>query len=69
MFKSKAMGIKGNYTTDNAFQNGGALIVDKNGNQLYEFIQDDPTEYITGEEILRALKIQENTRLDYLKRI
>ncbi len=41
-----------------AFQNGGALIVAKNGKQLYEYIQDDASEQISADEILKALDIK-----------
>ena len=37
------------------FQNGGTLIVDKNGKQLYEDRQEDAAEHISEEEILKAL--------------
>jgi hypothetical protein len=40
------------------FQNGGALIVDKNGKQLYEYRQEDAAEHISEEEILKALDIK-----------
>ena len=40
------------------FQKGGALIVDKNGKQLYQYVQDDLADHISNEEILTALEIQ-----------
>ena len=40
------------------FQNGGALIVDKNGKQLYEYIQEDAADHISAEEIFKALNIK-----------
>ena len=39
------------------FQSGGALIVDKNGNQILEFRQNDVSDLITSDEILRALDL------------
>ena len=36
------------------FQNGGALIVDKNGKKLYEYRQEDASEQISADEILKA---------------
>lgn len=51
------MGIKGDLKGD-GFQNGGTLIVDKNGKQLYEYRQEDASEHISAEEILKALKIE-----------
>ena len=53
------MGISGDMKGD-GFQNGGALIVDKGGKQLFEFIQEDAPVQITKEEIYKALKIEEN---------
>ena len=40
------------------FQNGGALIVGKNGKQLYEYIQEDAADHISAEEIFKALNIK-----------
>ena len=40
------------------FQNGGALIVAKNGKQLYEYKQNDASEQISVDEILKALDIK-----------
>ncbi len=57
--KADGMGISGDMKGD-GFQNGGALIVDKGGKQLYEFIQEDASIQITKEEIFKALKINAN---------
>jgi prostamide/prostaglandin F2alpha synthase len=54
--KADSMGISGDMKGD-GFQNGGAIVVDKNGRQLYEYRQEDAAEHISAEEILRALKI------------
>jgi prostamide/prostaglandin F2alpha synthase len=54
--KAKSMGISGDMKGD-GFQNGGALVVDKNGKQLYEYRQEDAAEHISADEILQALKI------------
>ena len=51
------MGISGDMKGD-GFQNGGALIVDKNGKQIYEYIQDDASEQISANEILKALNLK-----------
>lgn len=57
--KSKAdgMGISGDMKGD-GFQNGGALIIDKGGKQLFEFIQEDASIQITEEQILKTLKLE-----------
>ena len=54
--KAKGMNINGDLKGD-GFQNGGALIVDKGGKQLYEYIQDDAADHISAEEIYKAFKI------------
>ena len=55
--KANSMGLKGDFKGD-AFQNGGTLIVDKKGKQLYEYIQEDASEHISAEEIFTALNIK-----------
>lgn len=40
------------------FQNGGAMIVDKGGKLLYEYRQDDASEQISADEILKALDLK-----------
>ena len=50
------MGIQSDMKGD-AFQNGGTLIIDKNGKLLYEYRQEDAAEHISEQEILKALKI------------
>ena len=50
------MGISGDMKGD-GFQNGGTLIVDKKGKQLYEYRQEDAAEHISAEEILKALDL------------
>ena len=54
--KAKSLGISGDMKGD-GFQNGGALVVDKHGKQLYEYRQEDAAEHISADEILKALKI------------
>jgi hypothetical protein len=39
------------------FQSGGTLIVDKNGKQLLEFRQNDVSDLITSDQILKALNL------------
>jgi hypothetical protein len=41
-----------------AFQNGGALIIDKGGKTLFEYRQEDAAEMISGEQILKALGLK-----------
>jgi hypothetical protein len=48
-------------------QNGGALIVGKNGKQRYEFRQKDFTKNISKEEILKVLDIKINFLQIFLK--
>jgi hypothetical protein len=43
------------------FQNGGALIVDKGGKELYQYQQDDASEMISASEILNALNLKPNS--------
>ena len=52
------MGLKGDLKGD-AFQNGGALVVAKKGKQLYQYVQEDASEHISVEEILKALNIKQ----------
>ena len=54
--KAKGMNIHGDLKGD-AFQNGGALIVDKGGKQLLEFIQEDSADHVSAEQIYKALNI------------
>lgn len=50
------MNIHGDLKGD-AFQNGGALLVDKGGKQLFELIQEDSAEHISPEQIYKAFNI------------
>jgi prostamide/prostaglandin F2alpha synthase len=54
--KAVSMNIYGD-TKGDGFQSGGALIVDKGGKQLYEFIQQDTADHISAEEIYKTFKI------------
>jgi prostamide/prostaglandin F2alpha synthase len=40
------------------FQNGGALVVGTGGRVLLEFKQEDPTEVVSTDSVLKALGIQ-----------
>ena len=40
------------------FQNGGALVIDKNGKLLYEYKQEDAADHVNIEDVLKALKIE-----------
>lgn len=53
-----SLGIKGDLNGD-GFQNGGALVVDKNGKLLLEYRQEDAAEMVTDVDILKALKINQ----------
>jgi prostamide/prostaglandin F2alpha synthase len=53
------MGIKGDMKGD-GFQNGGALVIDKGGKALFEYRQEDAAEQISAEQILKALKLENN---------
>lgn len=57
--KATSKGINGDMKGD-GFQNGGTLIVDKNGKQLYEYRQEDAAEHISEEEILKALGLSKD---------
>jgi hypothetical protein len=50
------MGIKGDIRGD-GYQSGGALVVDTNGIVLHEFIQEDPADHISENDILKAFNI------------
>ena len=63
--KATSMGLGGDMKGD-GFQNGGALIIDKNGKQLYEYVQEDAAEHISAEEIYKALNIKPWTACIYL---
>lgn len=39
------------------YQNGGALVVDKKGKLLYEYVQTDVTEHVSAEDIFNALEL------------
>lgn len=55
--KATAAGITGNYKGD-GFQNGGTIVVDKEGKVLYEYKQIDPSDHVDPEDILKALNIK-----------
>jgi hypothetical protein len=37
------------------FQNGGALVVDRNGKLLLEYRQEDASEHVSDADVLKAL--------------
>ncbi|XP_077301985.1 prostamide/prostaglandin F synthase-like [Arctopsyche grandis] len=55
--KSKTMNVSGDLKGD-GLQNGGALIVGKDGKILKHFIQDGPADHISNEDILKILNIE-----------
>ena len=50
------MNIKGDIKGD-GFQNGGAVVIAKGGNVLLEYVQEDPADHVSEEEVLKALHI------------
>ena len=50
------MGITGDLKGD-GFQNGGVLIVDKDGKQIFEYKQEDAADSISVEKIMKALDL------------
>lgn len=59
MAKAKEQNIDGNMKGD-GFQNGGALIVKAGGSEvIYSYKQEDPSVYVSPNEILKALGLEE----------
>ncbi|XP_048770157.2 prostamide/prostaglandin F synthase-like, partial [Ostrea edulis] len=59
--KAKEQNIDGNMKGD-GFQNGGALIVKAGGTEvIYSYKQEDPSIYVSPNDILKALGLAENT--------
>ncbi|RNA41573.1 prostamide prostaglandin F synthase-like [Brachionus plicatilis] len=56
--RSKSLGIKSDMKGD-GFQNGGALVIDKNGKALFEYKQEDASQMVNAEDVLKALNIKE----------
>lgn len=46
-------------TKGDGFQNGGTLVVEKGGKLLHEYRQEDASEHISVEQILKALNIKQ----------
>jgi prostamide/prostaglandin F2alpha synthase len=42
------------------FQQGGALVVDKGGKSLFEFVQLEASDHISHEDILKSLGLNKN---------
>jgi len=57
--RGKEKGITGNMSGD-GFQNGGLLIV-KEGKIIYSFIQENPADHASNEDILKALNLKVDT--------
>jgi len=55
--KSRQLSLGGDLKGD-GLQNGGALIVGKEGNLLTHFIQNGPAEHMSNSAILKALKLE-----------
>lgn len=54
--KAKEAGIEGNIKGD-GFQNGGLIIVSKEGKVLFEYKQQEPSDHIDPQDVLKALNI------------
>jgi len=54
--RAGALGISGDFKGD-GFQNGGALVIDKGGKPLLEYVQEDASDHVSSEAILKALNI------------
>jgi len=57
--KGRERGVGGNMSGD-GLQNGGLLIV-KEGKIIYSFIQENPADHASKEDILKALNIKADT--------
>lgn len=55
--KAKTMNVGGDLKGD-GFQNGGALVIDKNGKLLLEYRQDDAADHVCAKDVLKSLNIQ-----------
>lgn len=51
--RAKALGLGGNMSGD-GFQNGGALVVNKNGDTLYHFVQEDAADHASNANLLQV---------------
>lgn len=56
--KSRKLQVPGNLSGD-GLQTGGALIVGKGGNLLYEFKQTGPADHLSNSKILEVLGLQD----------
>jgi prostamide/prostaglandin F2alpha synthase len=54
---AESKGVCGNIKDGNGLQNGGALVVNKNGQTLYEYRQEDAADQISPYEILKAFNL------------
>ncbi|GLV41456.1 hypothetical protein CBL_06686 [Carabus blaptoides fortunei] len=57
--KSRKLQVPGNLSGD-TLQTGGALIVGKGGNLLYEFKQTGPADHLSNSKILEVLGLQDD---------
>jgi len=55
--RSKLLGMSGNMAGD-GYQNGGALVVGKNGETLFHFVQEGAPEHASNLDLLKALNIE-----------
>jgi len=57
--KAKAMGIEGNITVGDGFQNGGCLVVGAGGSPtMLTYVQEDAGDQVENSSIMEALGIQ-----------
>jgi len=54
--RASTLGISSDLKGD-GFQNGGALVIDKGGKTLLEYKQEDASDHVASEAILKALNI------------
>ena len=53
--QAKALGLGGDLKGD-GYQNGGALVVEKGGETLFQYVQKSAPEHASNEEILKVKK-------------
>jgi len=54
--RAKALGLGGDMKGD-GYQNGGAIIIDKDGKTLYTYVQETTADHAPNADILKALGI------------
>jgi len=54
--RTKLLGMSGNMAGD-GYQNGGALVVGKNGETLFHYVQEGAPDHASNLDLLKALNI------------